>query len=138
MDSFTTTNSPAAAGEQHKHSAPGCPRVCGEPAVLPTDLVFTALRYTDRPGIELVDIREVRCTLEAHPTGDHYAFIVETSSTTSAWTRWSRGAGPRVVLVLPDCPATGSGNEACSEYEHHRGGHTWQVDDPCGRDGFAK
>lgn len=131
MNASFVTNSPRTAGKQPTHPVPDRPRICGEPTVLPADLVLTALRYADRPDIEPVDIRDVRCTLQAHPTGgDHYAFIVDTAATTSAWTRWDHRAGPGIVLVLPDCPATGPGQDAaCSEYEHHHGGHTWQVDD---------
>ncbi len=108
------------------------PTICGEPAVLSLYLVLTALRYADRLEIMPTDLQNVRCTLQAHPAGgDHYAFIVDTTASTSAWTRWNRDADPQIVLVLPDCPATGPGQgEACSEYEHHRGGHTWQVEDP--------
>lgn len=107
------------------------PPVCGELATLPADLVLTALRYAGRPGFEPSEIQDVRCTLQAHPAGDHYAFVVETTATTGAWTRWERGAGPQIVLVLPDCPVTGPDRGGtCSEFEHHKGGHTWQVDDP--------
>ncbi|MBM9506760.1 hypothetical protein [Actinacidiphila acididurans] len=92
---------------------------------------MTATRYANRQDIDPIEIQDVRCTLQAHRTGDHYAFVVGTTATTSAWTRWSRGAGPQSVLVLPNCPITGPGqDETCSEYEFHHGAHTWQVDDP--------
>lgn len=131
MASFSTTNSPSTAGKQHTDPYPDRPPICGEPAILPTSLVLTALRYADRPEIEPAEIGDLRCTLQAHPTGDHYAFVVDTTATTSAWTRWNQNVGPQIVLVLPDCPTTDPDqDESCSEYEHHHGGHTWQVDDP--------
>ena len=130
MDSSTATESLSTTGEQHADL--GRPLICGGPTTLPAGLVLTALRYANRPEIEPIDIRDVRCTLQAHPTGDHYAFVVDATATTSAWTRWSPGAAPQIVLVLPDCPVTVLGQDApCSEYESHPGGHTWQVDDPC-------
>ena len=52
-------------------------------------------------------------------------------TSTAAWTRWDHDTTPQIVLVLPDCPATEPNQDrACSEYEGHRGGHTWQVEDP--------
>jgi len=106
--------------------------ICGEPATLPTHLVLRALRYAHRTDIGPDDIRDVRCTLQAHPVSDrHYAFIVETAPTTAAWTCWAHDATPHVVLVLPDCPVTHPEEDrVCSEYEGHPGGHTWQVEDP--------
>jgi hypothetical protein len=116
-------------GTMHHHDPR--PPICGEPATLPSDLVLTALRYANRPETVAADIRDVRCTLQAHPTGDHYAFILDTTATTSAWTRWPHGGDAQIVLVLPDCPITDPDQDgACSEYENHYGEHTWQVDDP--------
>lgn len=120
-----------AAVWNHLRSGSDRPPICGEPAVLPVDLVLTALRYADRRETEPADLQDVRCTLQAHPTsGDHYAFVVETAAATSAWARWNRG-GQAIVLVLPNCLAIDPHrHETCSEYELHPGGHTWQVDDP--------
>jgi hypothetical protein len=131
MASPTTTNSSSKTSEQITDLASGHPPICGEQATLPPALVLTALRYANRPDIEPLDIRDVRCTLQAHPTGDHYAFVVETTARTSAWTRWTHSASPQIVLVLPDCPVTDSDRDkSCTGYELHHGGHTWQVDDP--------
>ena len=124
MDSFTTpANAPGTAER---------PRICGESATLPTHLVLKALRYAHRPDIGPDDIRDVRCTLQVHDASEHhYGFIVDTAPATAAWTRWTQDTVPQIVLVLPDCPATDPGQDrVCSEYEGHRGGHTWQVEDP--------
>jgi hypothetical protein len=130
MANFITKNS-SPSGEQHIDVNRGRPPICGEPAVLPLGLVLMALRYANRPEAEPSDLRDVRCTLQAHQTGDHYAFVVDTTPTTGAWTRWNQSDGPQIVLVLPDCPTTDLDlNESCSEFEFHQGGHTWQVDDP--------
>jgi hypothetical protein len=131
MTGTTASNVADTAGGQHTDKSPGRPSICGEPAVLARDLALAALRYADRPDIDPSEIQDVRCTLQAHRTGDHYAFVVDTSATTSAWTRWSHGVSPQIVLVLPDCPtADPDRGGTCSEYECHQGGHTWQVDDP--------
>jgi hypothetical protein len=131
MTGFTTTKPLTAAGKQPADPGPGSLSICGQCVTLPTSLVLTALRYAGRPEVEPWEIRDVRCTLQAHATGDHYAFVVDTTATTSAWTRWNQSAGPQVVLVLPDCPTTGSETgTVCAEYEFHPGGHTWQIDDP--------
>lgn len=107
------------------------PSICGESAVVPVDVVLTALRYAGRQDIVPADVQDVRCTLQAHATDDHYAFVVEVTATTGAWTRWAEGGSPEVVLVLSDCPVTDpDGDGTCSEYELHPGGHTWQVNDP--------
>jgi hypothetical protein len=131
MASFTSTEEPrSSAGKQHPDPHPGRPPICGELVTIPTGVVLRAVRYADRPGIDPTEIRDVRCTLQTHPAGDHYAFIVEATETTSVWARWNEGV-PEVVLVLPDCPAIDpERNMICSEYEFHVGGHTWQVDDP--------
>jgi hypothetical protein len=133
MASLTTTEEPRSSDEK-QHPAPdsGRPPICGELVTISTGLALTAVRYANRPGIDPIDIRDVRCTLQAHPTGgDHYGFIVDTGATTGAWTRWNENVAPQVVLVLPDCPTTDPEQDAaCSEYESHAGGHTWQVDDP--------
>lgn len=131
MPRLTPTEESRSAEKQHSDPHSGRPPICGELVTLPTSVALTAARYANRPGVDPAEIRDVRCTLQAHPTGDHYAFIVEATDATGAWTRWNADAGPEVVLVLPECPATGPEEGAvCSEFESHHGGHTWQVDDP--------
>jgi hypothetical protein len=135
----TTTHSPSTAGKQPTGPDPDRPPICAAPATLPTSLALTALRYANRPDIDPIEVRDVRCTLQAHPTGDHYAFIVDTTATTSAWTRWNHNQNPHIVLVLPDCPTRNPDQDTtCSEYELHHGGHTWQVNDPWNPPGPAQ
>ena len=127
-DSFTA-NAPGTADADTSTTS----EICGEPGTLPTHLVLKALRHAHRPDIRPDDIRDVRCTLQAHPVSvRHYAFIVETAPTTAAWTCWAHDAIPHVVLVLPDCPVTNPDEDrGCSESGAPRaGGHTWQVEDP--------
>ncbi|MEC3995132.1 hypothetical protein VSR01_16980 [Actinacidiphila sp. DG2A-62] len=127
----TTTEEPRSSADKHPDEEAGRPPICGELVTIPTSLTVTAARYANRTGIDPAEIRDVRCTLQAHPTGDHWAFIVEATETTGVWTRWNATDAPEVVFVLPDCPATDPEQQAiCSEFEFHDGGHTWQVDDP--------
>jgi len=113
------------------HPTPDRPPICDTRVRLPLELARTALAWAQKPACEIAEIRDLRCTLEAHIDGDHYAHVIDMAATTAGWTRWPQsGGGPEILLVLPDCPATGPDKDACSEYEGHPGGHTWQVDDP--------
>jgi len=107
--------------------------VCGERAHLPYEAVEAALKLAPRAEPDDVE-RLVRCTLEDHSTGDHFAFVLELDGvhTGSVWARWIRGRLPAAVLVLPDCPATGPApaREPCCEFAGHAGGHTWELTDP--------
>lgn len=106
------------------------PPICDARVRLPLDLARTAQVWAQKPMCEPAEIQDLRCTLEAHAAGDHYAHLIDMAATTGGWTRWSGGGSPEVLLVLPDCPGTGPDKDACSEYEGHPGGHTWQLDDP--------
>jgi hypothetical protein len=109
---------------------PDRPPICDARVRLPLELARTAQVWAKKPAYDPTELQELRCTLEAHAASDHYAHVVEMTTTTGGWTRWPGGGSPRVLLVLSDCPATGPGKDACSEYEGHPGGHTWQVNDP--------
>lgn len=106
--------------------------VCGERTYLPARLVPAAL--AQQPGeAELPDVeRHLRCTLEAHATGDHHALVRDLAGpdTGALWTHWTRGHLPVSLVVLPDCPATrtyDSSHESCAEFADHPGAHTWQL-----------
>jgi hypothetical protein len=112
------------------HSTPHHPLICDARVRLPLELARTALAWARKPADDPAEIRYLRCTLEAHTVGDHYAHVTDIATDTAGWTRWPQGGSPAILLVLADCPATGPGLDACSEYEGHPGGHTWQVEDP--------
>lgn len=109
---------------------PDRPPICDARVRLPLQLARTAQLWAQKPTCDPAEIQELRCTLEAHAASDHYAHVVEMTATTGGWARWPDGGSPEVLLVLSDCPATGPNKDACSEYEGHPGGHTWQVADP--------
>ncbi|MFI0943694.1 ATP-binding protein [Streptomyces sp. NPDC021020] len=103
-------------------------RACGERVALPGHLADAA-RYFAPGGPEDVE-RELRCTLEAHSTGDHHALVLELPEPASAlWASWVRGHAPAAVLVLPDCPdVCPSAGVPCCEFATHPGAHTWQLE----------
>lgn len=107
--------------------------VCGERSHLPEHLVRAALGHGTCDG-EPADVeRQLRCTLEAHTTGDHHAFVTELAGATTGavWTRWIRGHLPTAVVVLADCPAvsTHGSREPCADFAGHAGAHSWQLAD---------
>lgn len=102
--------------------------VCGERTWLPERLAAAALRCGTGGAAEPADVeRELRCTLEAHTTGDHHAFVRELPGpdTGAVWTRWIRGHPPTALLTLPDCPATSP--TPCADFADHPGAHSWQL-----------
>lgn len=101
--------------------------VCGERVRLPAHL-RDAARYFAPGGADDAE-RDLRCTLEAHRTGDHYALVMELPDPAGAlWTSWSRGRAPAAVLILPDCPDVSPATGApCCEFAAHLGGHTWEL-----------
>lgn len=111
--------------------------VCGERTYLPAPLVAAALSEGGSigPDAEPADVeRQLRCTLEAHSTGDHHAFVRELAGTATGavWTRWTRGHLPTAVVVLADCPAVdlyGPSPGGCADFAGHTGGHSWQLAD---------
>ncbi|MFJ1582073.1 hypothetical protein ACIOC1_01965 [Streptomyces sp. NPDC088197] len=120
-----TSNSPT-----DRDPVPSRPPLCSAMTVLPDPLARTALAWAgDRHGIP-ADIRDLRCTLEHHTGGHHYALVHDVAESTAAWSRWLHDSTPDTLLVLPDCPASHPAHGGCGEYEGHPGGHTWQIDDP--------
>ncbi|WP_225850921.1 hypothetical protein [Streptomyces sp. HPF1205] len=108
--------------------------ICGERTYLPAELMGRALELAAGGTVGSVDVeRQLRCTLQAHTIGDHFAFVVELDGghAGSVWARWTRGHSPAGVVVLPDCEATsGSTAEPCCEFAGHPGGHTFELADP--------
>lgn len=109
---------------------PDPPTICSAMTVLPDPLARTALAWTGDHHGDPADIRDLRCTLESHTGGYHYALVHDVAGNTAVWSRWPQGSIPDTLLVLPDCLATHPDHGGCSEYEGHPGGHTWQLHDP--------
>ena len=108
--------------------------VCGERVHLPHRLVADALAFAAAGTAKPSDVqRLLRCTLQQHATGDHYAFVMDLDTPdTAVWTHWTQGHQPPTVLVLPDCDATGPqpGHAPCCEFAAHSGAHTYDINDP--------
>lgn len=109
--------------------------VCGERTSLPHHLVAAALAFAPAGTAEVADVQQhLRCTLQHHTTGDHYALVMDIGSTGSGavWTNWIRGHQPSVVVVLLDCDATGPepAYEPCCEFAGHPGAHSFDITDP--------
>jgi hypothetical protein len=109
-------------------------QICGERMNLPAGLAAAAFAYGDSADTEYGDAeRELRCPLEAHTTGDHFAFVRELDGTDTGalWTTWARGHRPADVVALGDC---GGGDtrtgEPCCEFAGHQGLHTFDLIDP--------
>lgn len=106
--------------------------VCGERSYLPDRLVSAALGYGTGDA-ETADVeQQLCCTLEAHTTGDHHAFVRELAgaATGAVWTRWIRGHLPTAVVVLADCQAVRTydgSHEPCADFAGHAGAHSWQL-----------
>ncbi|MBP0460602.1 hypothetical protein [Streptomyces montanisoli] len=105
---------------------------------LPERLVLTALRLAPDPYGEYDDRgveRQLVCTLQAHPHGDHHAVVRELDGPGggAVWAQWVDGARPQAVGVRADCPAVvtdGARSEACAEFLGHAGAHTWECAQP--------
>ncbi|MBD0736960.1 hypothetical protein [Streptomyces sp. CBMA29] len=104
--------------------------ICSALTVLPDPLAHTALAWSGYRHDMTADIRDLRCTLERHTSGAHYAMVLDIAGNTAVWSRWPLNSTPAILLILPDCPATHPTHGGCSEYEGHPDGHTWQLHDP--------
>jgi len=119
----------------------GVQPVCGARTYLPTDLVPAALALetsTDRPAVEADVERNLRCTRQDHDHEDeHTSLVLELDGvdTGSVWARWFYARLPERLVVLPDCP--GANGQACSEFEGHPGGHSFEIHDPLDEIGRA-
>lgn len=117
--------------------------ICGELTHLPEHLVRAAIAVAAPAHARTEDVgRDLRCTLERHVIGDHFAFVLDRGlTTTSVWTRWTRGNQPGDVFVQSDCDTASSpetGREPCGEFAGHPGGHTFDIDDPWTRTPAAR
>lgn len=104
--------------------SPQEPAVCGAQTYLPTALVPVAIQFEQTAGwADESDVsRHLRCTLQAHPEGDHYAIVMELRGLQAGavWTHWAAGHFPRELGVLLNC-ARGSLADPCTSFEEHPG-----------------
>ncbi|HEY5835144.1 hypothetical protein [Streptomyces sp.] len=111
-------------------STPGRPAVCGERGYLLSDLIPAVLTHNVAGAAEPGDVeQDLRCTLEAHTTGDHHSLVMELPGpdTGAVWTRWTRGHYPTTVTALLDCPSTDPDTaEPCCEFAGHPGAHSYE------------
>jgi hypothetical protein len=114
--------------------APAPAAVCGALAFLPLHLMISTLALAAPGTAQPADVeRYLRCTLQAHREGDHYALVMELAGaeTGSVWTQWASGEPPCVLTVLPDCPATRAADgQSCCEWQDHPGAHSFDLTDP--------
>ncbi|MGW6454769.1 hypothetical protein ACWF94_02375 [Streptomyces sp. NPDC055078] len=110
---------------------------CGAAATLPLQLLVLALEIVPgAPGHPLEVTTRLRCGLEAHTEGAHFDLVrgLDDSDHGEVWARWEDGRVPECVAVLPDCPADngrpGGGNDGCTLFEKHPGGHSFAFADP--------
>jgi hypothetical protein len=113
------------------HANPLFP-ICGRTARLPPHLVQQALHLAGPHGpLAGADVeRDLRCHLQAHTGGRHYALVLELAGITTGavWTHWADDTTPAELTVLPDCPTTDpASREPCDEFAGHPGAHTHQL-----------
>jgi hypothetical protein len=122
--------------------------VCSARAYLPEALVDEALAFETEAGEAQPDLvqRHLRCTLEEHEAiGLHHAIVMELNGeeTGAVWARWmadrlmSPRSFPGDLLVLPDCPEQSDAQQPCREAAGHRGGHSWEINDPWTEPSYA-
>jgi hypothetical protein len=126
----TSTPTPTAIPAADRAPVPSRPPICSSMTVLPDPLASTALAWSGDHHCTPADIHDLRCTLQQHTAGHHYALVHDIDDNTAVWARWLQGSAPDTLLVLPDCPVSHPDDGGCGEYEGHPGGHTWQVHGP--------
>ncbi|MFF0445483.1 hypothetical protein ACFYT4_03510 [Streptomyces sp. NPDC004609] len=111
--------------------------ICAATAILPLRTIVLALDIVpDEPAHPMEIVTGLRCALEAHTDGPHFTLVRELADASrgEVWTRWEPGTEPECVTVLPDCPAdngrSGAGNDACTLFAGHPGGHCFEFSDP--------
>jgi hypothetical protein len=83
---------------------PDRPTICDARARLPLALARTALEWTQKPDHVPTEVQNLRCTLETHAAGDHYAHVIDMAPSTAGWTQWPEGAPRRYSLSCPTAP----------------------------------
>jgi hypothetical protein len=108
------------------------PHVCEDQILLPLDLLVRALAMEPTPGAaEMSDVEEApTCIMQRDHGGAHYGIVLSLDgpSQGAVWAVWTALTEAQLV-ILPDCSGT-EGMEACSSFDAHPGGHSWELYDP--------
>ncbi|WP_328463827.1 hypothetical protein [Streptomyces sp. NBC_00448] len=108
--------------------------ICGRRTLVPKVLVRTALdlaRADDAHTYAREDVfTALVCTIE-HKGPVHYgaALNLRGPEAGTLWALWRDGEAPHAVIEIPDCPGRRA-EDACSEFQGHPGGHSWELVDP--------
>ncbi|MEO3974106.1 hypothetical protein [Streptomyces sp. CAU 1734] len=112
-------------------------RICGASATLPLQLTVLAIEIAPDAGAHPLRIMTgLRCGLEAHSTGFHSDLVheIDEMDAGAVWAHWKDGRPPRVVEILADCESDNGepegANEACTLFDGHAGGHSFEFSDP--------
>jgi hypothetical protein len=109
--------------------------ICGRRVPTPSALVTAALITANTTAPATYDHEDVQqdlvCAIDHAGSAEHRAVVLSLRGAQAGplWTAWNDGTEPHALVELPDCPAVRHG-EACSEYEGHPGGHSWELVDP--------
>jgi hypothetical protein len=109
--------------------------ICGRRVPASPALVGAALTMANAaapPTYEHEDVQQdLVCAVDHAASAEHRAVVLGLRGVHagSLWTAWNDGTEPHALVELPDCPAVRHG-EACSEFEGHPGGHSWELADP--------
>lgn len=109
--------------------------VCGRRTLVPGGLFRTVMDVAHASG-EFVYTEEdifstLVCTIQMHKKPVHYGVVLNLRGPEAGtlWALWRDGGVPHVVIEIPDCLAGRDVDCACSEFEGHPGGHSWELDD---------
>ena len=110
--------------------------ICGQRTLVPNSLVSTALSMATANASSRYTPEDVQgflvCTIR-HRGPVHYGVLLNLRGVAAGtlWALWRDGVVPVGVLELPDCSAVhGDDDGACSEFEGHPGGHSWELSKP--------
>jgi hypothetical protein len=109
--------------------------ICGRRVPTPSALVTAALTVANAAALEPYERGDVQpdlvCAIDHAGPAEHRAVVLGLRGVQagSLWTAWNDGSEPHALVELPDCAAVRHG-EACSEFEGHPGGHSWELADP--------
>lgn len=109
--------------------------VCGERMTLTEALVPIVMGLAVPGTVEQFDVeRDLRCALQAHITGEHWACAMEIPGTRrrTVWGIWSNSEGPLKIFKFSDCSVRqASGHrEFCNQFARHPGAHSYELADP--------
>ncbi|MEU9921164.1 hypothetical protein AB0H51_07625 [Streptomyces griseoluteus] len=104
-------------------------RHCNRPGRPPRDELTRHLKATGEDLAELPphELTEVTCELEAAHDGPHADHLGDIDRDTQLWARWD---GDQYEFVrLSPCVAPAEDSDACSLFDGHGPGHSWEMRD---------